>query len=178
MKFSHIIISLILSLFFLISSCERKSGRKNVTGHTQKPSIERKGYIANDTKGKTIVKMETEFGVKYIWIEINGLRLKFIFDTGASSICISSAEATVLYRQGTLQRDDILDIQYFQDATGRVSAGTRINLRTVKIGYRILRNIEAIVIDNSEAPLLLGQSALEKFGKISIDNQKGEIIFE
>jgi len=122
--------------------------------------------------------METEFGVKYIWIEINGLRLKFIFDTGASSICISSAEATVLYRQGTLQRDDILDIQYFQDATGRVSAGTRINLRTVKIGDRILRNIEAIVIDNSEAPLLLGQSALEKFGKISIDNQKGEIIFE
>jgi len=178
MKLSHLIFSLIMSLFFLASSCERKSGRKNVTSHTQKPTIERNGYIASDTKGKTIVKMETEFGVKYIWVEINGLRLKFIFDTGASSICISAAEATVLYRQGTLRREDILDIQYFQDATGRVSAGTRINLRTVKIGDRILRNIEAIVIDNNEAPLLLGQSALEKFGKISIDNLRGEIIFE
>ena len=71
MKYSRIIIPIIMSSFFLFSSCERKSGRKNVTGHTQKPSIERKGYIANDTKGKTIVKMETEFGVKYIWIEIN-----------------------------------------------------------------------------------------------------------
>jgi aspartyl protease family protein len=71
-----------------------------------------------------------------------------------------------------------LDIQYFQDATGKVSAGTRIRLRTVKIGDRILKNIEAIVIDNDEAPLLLGQSALEKFGKISIDNKNGIIIFE
>ena len=122
--------------------------------------------------------MENNNGVKYVWIEINGLKLKFIFDTGASSICISSAEATVLYRQGTLLKEDILDTQYFQDATGKVSAGTRINLRIVKIGNRILQNIEATVIDNNEAPLLLGQSALEKFGKISIDNKNNVIIFE
>jgi aspartyl protease family protein len=129
-------------------------------------------------KGKTIVKMENDYGVKYIWVEINDLKLKFIFDTGASSICISSAEATVLYRQGTLRKEDILDVQYFQDATGRVSAGTEINLRTVKIGDRVLRNIKALVIDNDDAPLLLGQTALEKFGKISIDNTNNMIIFE
>lgn len=122
--------------------------------------------------------MENDNGVKYVWIEINGLRLKFIFDTGASSICISSSEASVLYRQGTLQKEDILDVQYFQDATGTISAGTRINLKTVKIGDRTLNNIEATVIDNSQAPLLLGQTAFEKFGKISIDNDKGEITFE
>jgi len=131
-----------------------------------------------NTKGRTTLKMETESGVKYIWIAINGLRLRFIFDTGASSISISAAEATVLYRQGTLKKEDILDTQYFQDATGRVSEGTRINLRTVKIGNRVLKNIEAIVIDNNEAPLLLGQSALERFGKISIDNRNNLIIFE
>jgi aspartyl protease family protein len=131
-----------------------------------------------DPQGKTIVKMENNNGVKYVGIEINGLKLKFIFDTGASSICISSAEATVLYRQGTLQKEDILDVQYFQDATGKVSAGTRINLRTVKIGNRVLQNIEAIVIDNNEAPLLLGQSAFEKFGKITIDNTNNQIILE
>ena len=113
-----------------------------------------------------------------IFNKIKTIRLKFIFDTGASNICISSAEATVLYRQGTLQKEDILDIQYFQDATGKVSAGTEINLKTVKIGDRVLHNIEATVIDDNEAPLLLGQSALEKFGKISIDNKNNQIIFE
>jgi len=170
-----------LLLFIIVTllafACGHKSGRKdkqNSSSHNITQSI----YNKDEFKGKTIVKMENTNGVKYVWIEINGLKSKFIFDTGASSICISSAEATVLYRQGTLLKEDILDVQYFQDATGKVSAGTRINLRTVKIGDRVLKNIEAIVIDNNEAPLLLGQSALEKFGKISIDNKNNEIIFE
>ena len=171
-----IIVLLIVSILFI--SCGHKSGRKDKQNITNQNSISQPIVTNEEFKGKTIVKMENNNGVKYVWIEINGLKLKFIFDTGASSICISSAEATVLYRQGTLLKEDILDTQYFQDATGKVSAGTRINLRTVKIGDRVLKNIEAIVIDNNEAPLLLGQSALEKFGKISIDNKNNVIIFE
>lgn len=98
----------------------------------------------------------------------NGIRLRFIFDTGASSICISPAEATVLYRQGTLTEEDILNIEYFQDATGKISEGTKINLRTVKIGNIDLENIEATVIDNEDAPLFPCQTVLEKFGKLRL----------
>jgi len=169
-------ILLITSMLFF--SCSHKSGRKDKQNITRHNNITKPIANKDEYKGKTIVKMENDNGVKYIWVEINGISLKFIFDTGASNICISSAEATVLYRQGTLEKEDILDAQYFQDATGKVSAGTRINLRTVKIGDRVLQNIEALVIDNNEAPLLLGQSALGKFGKISIDNQNNVIIFE
>jgi aspartyl protease family protein len=176
---SIIYLFLFLLMPFLNScgGCSKSGLKERANKNSNFSSITNKNYI-NNSKGKTIVKMENNNGVKYIWIEINGLKLKFIFDTGASNICISSAEATVLYRQGTLHRDDILDVQYFQDATGKVSAGTRINLRTVKIGNIVIKNIEATVINNNEAPLLLGQSALEKFGKISIDNKNGEIIFE
>jgi len=155
-----------------------KSGLKDKSNRNSRSSSHTNDYSTRNTQGKTIVNMEQNNGVKYVLIEINGLKLKFIFDTGASSICISSAEATVLYKQGTLQKEDILDVQYFQNATGKVSAGTRINLKTVRIGNRVLQNIEATVIDNNEAPLLLGQSALEKFGKISIDNKNNVIIFE
>jgi len=168
---------LITSMLFF--SCTHKSGHKNehknitYQNNTIQPIKDKTVF-----KTKTIAKIENNNGLKYIWVEINGIRLKFIFDTGASNICISSAEATVLYRQGTLQKEDILDIQYFQDATGKVSAGTEINLKSVKIGDRVLQNIKATVIDDNEAPLLLGQSALEKFGKISIDNKNNQIIFE
>lgn len=127
---------------------------------------------------ENVLAMENESGVKYVWIEINGIRLRFIFDTGASSICISPAEATVLYRQGTLTKDDIIDKEYFQDATGKISEGTKINLRTVKVGNVILKNINATVIDNVDAPLLLGQSVLENFGNIEIDNDNNVIIFK
>jgi aspartyl protease family protein len=132
----------------------------------------------NNNEGENTLLMETKNGVRYVWIEINGIRLKFIFDTGASSISISTVEANILYRQGTLTKDDILDKEYFQDATGRISVGTKINLRTVKVGNRILQNIQATVINNPNAPLLLGQSVLENFGKIEIDYIKGEIIFK
>jgi aspartyl protease family protein len=176
MKHISIIITIYISL--LLSGCSgcSQSGRRNVV-QTDRATPTKKETVRSLGK-KTILKMENDNGVKYVWIEINGIRLKFIFDTGASSICISSSEASVLYRQGTLQKGDILDIQYFQDATGTISAGTRINLKTVKIGDRTLNNIDATVIDNSKAPLLLGQTAFEKFGKISIDNDKGEITFE
>src|SRR5690606_11312224 len=125
---------------------------------------------------KNVLTMEVQNGVRYVWIEINGIKLKFIFDTGASSICISPAEATVLFRQGTLTEEDFIGSEYFQDATGGISEGVKINLREVKIGEVILENIEATVIDNVNAPLLLGQTALERFGSIEIDNTNNVII--
>ena len=127
---------------------------------------------------QNILKMETQNGVKYVWIEVNGIKLRFVFDTGASSICLSPAEAIVLYKQGTLRKEDILNKEYFSDATGKISVGTKINLRSVKVGNIILENIEATIIDNVNAPLLLGQSVLDKFEKVSIDNIKEEITFE
>lgn len=125
-----------------------------------------------------VVEMQEENGVRYIWVEVNGINLRFIFDTGASSISISSAEATVLFKQGTLTEQDILDVEYFQDATGNISAGTIINLQEVKIGNISLENVRASVVDNVNAPLLLGQSVLERFGSIEIDNYNNVIIFK
>ena len=72
---------------------------------------------------------------------------------------------------------DFIGTEYFQDATGKISEGAKVNLREVKIGNIILENIEATVIDNVNAPLLLGQTVFERFGKIEIDNENDEIIF-
>lgn len=163
---------------------ERNQGVKN--GFNSKSNVEtndlsiEEASNSNDLKidGQSILQMESEGGVRFVWIEINGIRLRFIFDTGASSICISSAEASVLYRQGTLTRSDVLNKEYFQDATGKISEGTKINLREVKIGNMILDNVKATVVDNEDAPLLLGQTVLERFGNIEIDNINNKIIFK
>lgn len=131
-----------------------------------------------ETNNRNVLQMEVQNGVRYVWIEINDIKLRFIFDTGASSICISSAEALVLYRQGLLQKEDFIGLEYFQDATGKISEGTKINLRKVKIGNIVLENVEATIIDNINAPLLLGQTAFERFGTIEIDNMNNKITFK
>lgn len=125
-----------------------------------------------------MVKMSEENGVYKIPVEINGSNMNFIFDTGASIISISATEALFLYKQGTLSEDDFLGQVDFQDATGAISQGTIIRLRSVKIGNKTLENVEASVVHNAVAPLLFGQSALAKFGKVSIDYKRNEITFE
>ena len=175
---------------FLLTNCshpdskqyERNKGHQSVNiypGKSSEPiSNGSRSNSINSTQSRNVLKMELENGVRYVWIEINGIKLRFIFDTGASSICISPAEATVLYRQGSLSKKDILNKEYFQDATGKISEGTKVNLREIKIGSMLLENVKATIIDNVNAPLLLGQSVLERFGSIEIDNENSEIIFK
>jgi aspartyl protease family protein len=181
-------LAFLLFILFLVSGCdhpetkeyERNQGEHNKTTNDKmgEDNIRVSNIDMDEVQANNALRMEIENGVRYVWIQINGIGLRFIFDTGASSICISPAEATVLFRQGTLRQEDILDIEYFQDATGRISEGTKINLREVKIGDMTLENVDATVVDNVNAPLLLGQSVLERFGKIEIDNERNEIIFK
>ncbi len=168
--------SCLLIIFFGCDHPENDNYNRDV--ETSKKIERTYTYKSTEVDYTNKLEMEVENGVRYVWIEVNGIRLRFIFDTGASNICLSPAEATVLYRQGTLQKEDILSTQYFQDATGRISEGTKINLRKIKVGNSELLNVEATVIDNVNAPLLLGQSVLERFGSIEIDNTNNTIIFK
>lgn len=127
---------------------------------------------------KNVVKIEKTDGVYYIPIDIDEVPMHFIFDTGAATISISETEAIFLYKQGKLTSDDIKGSANFSDANGNITEGTVINLKSVRIGNRVLENVQASVVRNMDAPLLFGESALEKFGKVSIDYNKMEISFE
>ena len=128
--------------------------------------------------GEQRVKIRRESGVMFIPVEINGIPMDFIFDTGASAVSMSLTEALFLYKQGKLTDDDILGSEQFQDATGGISVGTIINLRSVVIGDREVTNVRASVVENQQAPLLLGQTVLENFGKVTIDYTNNYITFE
>ena len=108
--------------------------------------------------------------------DINGLALQMIFDTGASDVTISSVEANFMFKNGYLSEKDIKGKKYYQIANGQISEGTTITLREVKIGDAVLHNVDASVVKSQKAPLLLGQSAMERFGTITIDNQNNKLI--
>lgn len=110
--------------------------------------------------------------------DINGLPLQMIFDTGASDVTISSVEANFMLKNGYLSEKDVKGKRYYQIASGELSEGTVITLREVKVGDAVLKNVDASVVKSQKAPLLLGQSAMERFGSITIDNQNNKLIIK
>lgn len=125
---------------------------------------------------QTKIKMNKEGGVYTVPCKINGLPLKFIFDTGASDVSISLTEAMFMLKNGYLQKEDIGEEIYFSIANGDVSKGTKINIREVEFGGLKLYNIDASIVHENSAPLLLGQSVIEKLGKIQIEGTELTII--
>ena len=132
---------------------------------------------AEETVTEIAVK-RNQGGTFEIPCDINGLALQMIFDTGASDVTISSVEANFMFKNGYLSEKDIKGKKYYQIANGQISEGTTITLREVKIGDAVLHNVDASVVNSQKAPLLLGQSAMERFGTITIDNQNNRLIIK
>lgn len=134
-------------------------------------------FSINLSFSQDIVQMTKEGGVYTMPCEVNGLKLRFIFDTGASDVSISLAEAIFMLKNGFLSKSDIKGSTYYQIANGNIVKGTTINLRTIKIGNRYLYNVDASIVHSTSSPLLLGQSALRKIGKFSFDYSNNTLVF-
>ena len=119
-----------------------------------------------------VIQMEKDGGVYKIPCLVNGLRLKLIFDTGASNVCISQSVAEMMLENDYLSLNDIKGTAQSQVADGRIVDHAIINLKKIQIGEKVLTNVEAVVIYGQSAPLLLGQSALKRLGRYSISSDK------
>lgn len=119
---------------------------------------------------ETIIEMEAQGGVYRIPCMVNGAKMKFIFDTGASNVCLSLVMAEYLYDNEFIDDDDILGFGQSSVADGRIVDHIKIRLKDIQIGNSHLNNVEAIVVASQNAPLLMGQSALNKLGSYTISN--------
>jgi clan AA aspartic protease (TIGR02281 family) len=115
------------------------------------------------------IKMEKQGGVFTVPCKVNGLPLRFIFDTGASGVTISLEEAKFMAKHGQLNTEDILWPKGYQTANGEVSVGLDIILREVEFGGITLKNVVASIIEGDDVPLLLGQSVLSRIGQFQVD---------
>ena len=119
----------------------------------------------SDTK----IQMEEYGGVYRIPCTVNGAKMKFIFDTGASNVCLSQSMAEYLYDNDYITKEDIIGTGSSSVADGRIVDHIIINLKDIEIAGQHLNNIQAVVIDGQNAPLLMGQSAIQKLGRFQLD---------
>jgi clan AA aspartic protease (TIGR02281 family) len=146
---------------------------KNVFEESLKKDIVLKKEETSFVNQTVSIPMKVSGGGTYeVPCKINELKLNLIFDTGASDITISKTEAEFMLKNGYLSKNDITGTSSYMIANGDIEIGTTIVFRKVDFGGLILKNVKASVIENKNAPLLFGQSALSKYGKITIDNDK------
>jgi len=89
--------------------------------------------------------------------QINGVTLKFLVDTGATSIAMNSGDAKyagIDYKKGEKVQ--------IQAANGVVTA-YRVVISTLKLGSVVMNQVDGVVLEGSSPPIvLLGMSALNR----------------
>lgn len=129
-------------------------------------------WASNTIQAQTVIQMVEDMGVYKVPCEVNGLKVKMVFDTGAATVSLSQSLAEMMLDNGYLSKSDFSNQSKSITADGRIVDHTNIVLKSVKIGNVILDNVKAVVINKQSTPLLFGQSAIQRLGEISIKGDK------
>ncbi len=73
---------------------------------------------------------------------------------------------------------DWLPGQMYSFADGTTATSARFKLHSMRIGDRVIRDIPTSIANSVRAPMLLGQSALQRLGKYTMDYKSGTITFD
>ena len=122
-------------------------------------------FVSGEAGSEIIEVPRRRDGHYYMTLRINGERVDFVVDTGASDIVLSADDARAV---GV----DLRDLAYMgraQTANGTIRTA-QVFLDEVRIGEMVDRDVRAIVGDGDLGISLLGMSYLGAFGKIEIEN--------
>lgn len=146
-----------------------KNETLNINTYNQNKRTETVSVSSGNSRIKTIRMRKMPGNTYLVSCKVNDFPIDFIFDTGATSVTLSRKQANFMLKNGYLSYDDIVGFNSYQTASGDIKTGTVIKLRKIEISGLIINNVEATIINSDSAPLLLGQSALSRLGKIQID---------
>ena len=118
------------------------------------------------------VPLKEDSGIFVVPVEINGaITLDFAVDSGAGNVTIPADVYYTLVRTGTIRDSDITGQRTVVLADGSKSKLPTFMIRSLKVGDKIIENVNASVLP-LEGQLLLGQSFFARFKSWSLDNTK------
>lgn len=129
-------------------------GKRQVLGMGQAVSVGTSAVTADGTVNTPVNLYADSEGHFFGQLVINGVTLKYLVDTGATSVAMNSGDAK--YAKIDYQQGKKIQVS---TANGITSAHL-LKLNTIKIGTIVLHNIDVTVLDGGSPPfVLLGMSA-------------------
>ena len=123
------------------------------------------GVFTSAVASDYVVKMKRRSGVYVLTCEVNGVKRDFIFDTGAANTSLSQEFVNELLAKKRLLQTDFTGAIQTRNASGSVDNNTTVNIRSLKVGNRMIYNLRAIIAVGQKAPLLLGLNAIDLLGE-------------
>ncbi|WP_134681164.1 retropepsin-like aspartic protease family protein [Paracoccus ravus] len=102
----------------------------------------------------------------HLTAQVNGANVRFIVDTGASTIALSERDA----RRVGIDPDQLGFIGQARTANGMIDTAT-VTLEQVRIGAFEDSNVQALVLRSNLDLSLLGMSYLSRFARVSIEGE-------
>ena len=121
------------------------------------------------------VKLEQDGNCYLVGANVNGIPMKMTLDTGASTMSISIIEYEFLKKQKLIS-DSTAQISECTIANGDTTKCFMIKIAQVSIGDASVKNVDCLVMENPDAPLLLGMNVLNGLGGVSINYKRKLLI--
>ena len=119
------------------------------------------GDIASEPSAAGVEIDRARDGMFYLNAEINGERVRFLVDSGASVAVLTDADARRLGLSGESKAGRM-------DTVGGQVPMSWTTVEKMKIGGRHLRYVRAAIVDGGAGVSLIGQNVLTQFSSITI----------
>ncbi|MCO4841379.1 MAG: TIGR02281 family clan AA aspartic protease [Yoonia sp.] len=117
--------------------------------------------------GETIVLPRMRDGHYYMTLDVNGVPIEFVVDTGATQVVLTQSDAAKI----GIDVENLAYLGSANTANGTVRTAA-VRLGTVSLGAVLDKQVRAVVNDGQMQGSLLGMTYLSKFDSITIkDNQ-------
>ncbi len=128
--------------------------------------------VATETS-KDEVRLELHGGVYAVPVVINrAISIPFVLDSGAADVQLPAEVVFTLIRTGTLSERDFIGANSYVLADGSTLQSLRFNIREMRVGEHVVRNVAASVGPAVSSAALLGQSFLSRVGSWTLDNRR------
>ena len=129
-------------------------------------------------KEYSVPLQESMSGNKHLVAYADGVKVRFTFDTGCSSLTINKTLFEELVRKGMVKWSDLSDLAEAELANGEMHDVRYFTIKRLQIGDYTMRNVRASlgVNDRADADPLLGQGVLNRFNAYLV--QDGKLYFD